>query len=150
MWINEAIGRAGGGNLVYPPDNTTKIQRLQVAIEVFRQGKMLFITPDTPRKAQEGVPVTLFNRTAFFPIGIFIMSLRTGAPVVPTFWHWNSGTYNIRYGEPIELTRNKPLKSQAQKAMVKWAETIDLFLHEHPEMWWNWLDKRWTRIIRGA
>ena len=34
-------------------------------------------------------------------------------------------------------------------ATRKWAADIDAFLHQHPEMWWNWLDKRWTRIIRG-
>jgi lauroyl/myristoyl acyltransferase len=77
------------------------------------------------------------------------MSLRTGAPVVPVFWHWENGRYHIRYDNPIELKRGGDLKRKAADAMQKWAKTVDAYLHEYPEMWWNWLDKRWTRIIRN-
>jgi lauroyl/myristoyl acyltransferase len=149
MRINEAIGLAGEGHLVSPPPGATRAQRLQVAIDVLRTGRMLYITPDTPRKAHEGVPVTIFGRRAFFATGVFVMSLRTGAPVVPTIWHWDDGAYRIRYGEPIELTRAGGLRRQAEAATQAWARSVDAFLHEHPEMWWNWLDKRWTRIIRN-
>jgi len=150
MRINEAIGLAGEGHLVSPPPGATRAQRLQVAVDVLRAGRMLYITPDTPRKAHEGVPVTIFGRQVFFPTGVFVMSLRTGAPVVPTVWHWLDGAYHIRYGEPIELTRGGRLKAQAQAATQQWARSVDGFLHEHPEMWWNWLDKRWTRILRNG
>ena len=150
MWINNAIGQAGGGELVYPPEGATKAQKLQVAIDVLRQGKVLFITPDTPRKPQAGIPVTIFGKTVYFPIGVFVMSLRTGAPVVPVFWHWQDGAYHIRYDPSIEMVRNGRIKVQTQSATQKWAESVDAFLHEHPAMWWNWLDKRWTRIIRNG
>jgi hypothetical protein len=33
--------------------------------------------------------------------------------------------------------------------MAEFARLMDEQLHEHPEMWWNWLDKRWTRILRS-
>ncbi len=150
MRINNAIGRAGGGDLVYPPKDATKAQMLQVAIDVLRQGKLLFITPDTPRKLLKGVPVTIFDRTAYFPPGVFVMSMRTGAPVVPVFWYWQNGAYHIRYNQPIELDKKGRIKDRAETATQKWAQTVDRFLHEHPEMWWNWLDKRWTRIIRNG
>ena len=78
------------------------------------------------------------------------MSLRTGAPVVPTVWHWQDGAYHIRYGEPFEFTRRGRLRQQAEAATAKWARSLDGFLHEHPDMWWNWLDKRWTRILRDG
>jgi hypothetical protein len=29
------------------------------------------------------------------------------------------------------------------------AKTIYEHLHEHSKTWWNWLGKRWTRILRG-
>jgi lauroyl/myristoyl acyltransferase len=149
MELNQAIGDAGEGELIYPPENATKAQRLKVAIDIIRQGKMMFICADTPRKPDEGVPVKIYGRTAYFPTGVFIMSLRTGAPVVPVFWHWENGRYHIRYDNPIELKRGGDLKRKAADAMQKWAKTVDAYLHEYPEMWWNWLDKRWTRIIRN-
>ena len=78
------------------------------------------------------------------------MSLRTGAPVVPVTWHWEGGKYHIHYDDPIELTRGGELKRKAMIATEKWAESVDSYLHQYPEMWWNWLDKRWTRIIRNC
>ena len=149
MRITQAISVAAGCELVYPDEGASKAQRLGVAINVLRQGKVLYITPDTPRKAHEGIPVTILGRTAYFPTGVFVMSLRTGSPVVPAWWHWQDGAYHLRYGEPLELRRGGNLKEQAESATRKWAADIDAFLHQHPEMWWNWLDKRWTRIIRG-
>ena len=55
---------------------------------------------------------------------------------------------SLRYGQPVELSRGGNLKRQAAAATRKWAEGVAAFLHEHPEMWWNWLDKRWMKILR--
>ncbi|MHC5073442.1 MAG: lysophospholipid acyltransferase family protein [Planctomycetota bacterium] len=150
MRITNIAANVGKAERVYPPANATKAQRLQVAIDVLRQGRLMFFTPDTPRKPHEGVPVTIFGRTAYFPIGTFIMSLRTGAPVVPAWWYWEDGIYHISYSPPIELQRGGRLKEKAEAATQQWAKQIDAFLRKHPDMWWNWLDKRWTRIIRNG
>jgi len=147
--LNEAIGLAGKGELISPPPGATKPQRLQVAIDILRKGKLLFIAADTPRKSHEGAAVEIFGRTTYFPTGIFVMSLRTGAPVVPVWWHWEDGVYRIRYDEPIMLQRGRNLRGQAADAVQAWGRKVDAFFHEHPDMWWNWLDKRWTRIVRG-
>jgi lauroyl/myristoyl acyltransferase len=149
MQLNIAIGKTGNGLLIYPPQGASRAQRLQVAIDVLRQGKMMFICADTPRKAHEGVPVNIYGKTAYFPTGVFVMSLRTGAPVVPVTWHWQNDKYHIHYDEPIELERGGDLKTKAMIATQKWAQSVDAYLHKYPQMWWNWLDKRWTYIIRS-
>jgi KDO2-lipid IV(A) lauroyltransferase len=148
MQLNIAIANAGLGELIYPPENATKAERLQVAINTLRNGKMMFLCADTPRKPHQGAAVTVFGRRAHFPVGVFIMALRTGAPVVPVTWHWQAGKYHIHYDDPIELTRGGDLKRKATMATERWAQSVDTYLHRHPQMWWNWLDKRWTRIIR--
>jgi lauroyl/myristoyl acyltransferase len=148
--INETVWLAGEGEVVVPPAGASKAQRLQVAISVLREGKMLFVTPDTPRQPQQGVAVTILGRGAYFPTGVFVMSARTRAPVVPVFWHWEDGTYHIRYSEPIEITRNGDLRRRTEAATKAWAEDVDSFLQRHPGVWWNWLDKRWTAILRNG
>ena len=150
MRITEALAVAGDGHLVYPPAGASRAQRLQVAIDILRQGRVLFVTPDTPRKASAGVEVSVFGRPVHFPTGVFVMSLRTGAPVVATHWHWADGAYHIRYEEPIVLARGRRLRQQAEDATRQWARSVDAHLHEYPEMWWNWLDKRWTQILRNG
>lgn len=150
MKITETVGRASNAELISPPVNASKAQRLQVAIDALRQGKMLFLTPDLPRKPDDGVPVEIFGKTAHFPTGVFIMSLRTGSPVLPVWWHWKDGHYHVSYGQPIELKRGGGLKEKADAAMKQWAEQVDAFNRQHPDMWWNWLDKRWTQILRNG
>ncbi len=147
MQISEAAVKMAQGELIYPPDGATKAQRLQIALDVLRKGRLLFLTPDTPRKPHEGTAVTLFGRQAYFPTGVFVMSLRTGAPVVPAWWYDKDGLYHTRFSEPIELPRGGSLREKTETAMKKWAAQTDAFLHEHPEMWWNWLDKRWSQIL---
>jgi lauroyl/myristoyl acyltransferase len=148
MKINETVGKASGAELISAPPGASKAQRLQVSINALRQGKMLFLTPDTPRKPNDGVAVTILGKTAHFPTGVFIMSMRTGAPVVPVWWHWKDGLYHVSYGQPIELERGGRLKEKAEEAMKQWGREVDAFIRQHPEMWWNWLDKRWTKILR--
>ena len=146
--INEEVAAAGEGDIVIPPEGASKAQRLSVAVSVLRKGKMLFVTPDTPRKPHQGVPVTIFGQRAYFPAGVFVMAARTGAPIVPVFWHWQDGTYHIRYSEPMEIARKGRIREQTEAATKAWAHSVDVFLREHPAMWWNWLDKRWTSILR--
>lgn len=148
MRITESIARTANSRLICPAPGASKAERLQVAIDVLREGRVLYITPDTPRKPNEGVPVKIFGRRAYFPTGVFVMSARTGAPVVPVLWHWADGVYHVRYETPIEIARGGRLREQTEAATVKWSERVNAFLQEHPAMWWNWLDKRWTRILR--
>ena len=151
MQITQTLAKASEEViLISPPVGATKAQRLQVAIDALRRGEMLFLTTDTPRKPDDGVPVNILGKTAHFPTGAFVMSLRTGAPIVPVWWHWKKGFYHISYGEPIRLERGGRLREKAEAATRQWGAQVDTFIREHPEMWWNWLDKRWTKIIRDG
>ena len=148
MKITETVVKASGAELISAPVGATKAQRLQVSIDALRQGKMIFLTPDTPRKPDDGVTVEILGKKAHFPTGVFIMSLRTGAPVLPVWWYWKDGFYHVSYGQPITLERGGNLREKAETAVKQWGGQVDAFIREHPEMWWNWLDKRWTKILR--
>jgi len=150
MKITETVAKASASELISAPEGASKAQRLQVSVNALRQGKMLFLTPDTPRKQDDGVAVKILGKTAHFPTGVFIMSLRTGAPVLPVWWYWQDGFYHVSYGEPIQLERGGNLKEKAEAAVKQWAVEVDAFIRKHPDMWWNWLDKRWTKILRGT
>jgi len=147
--INRQIGQAAGGHLVYPPDNASPMQRLTVAIGILRAKRALYITPDLPRKPDEGVPVTIFGRTVYFPTGVVIMAMRTKAPIVFAAWHYEDGLYHVGFHPPMDFSSRGDRERRAASGMAEFARLMDERLHEHPEMWWNWLDKRWTRILRS-
>ena len=110
---------------------------------------MLFMTPDLPRKPSEGVAVSILGRRVFFPTGMIIMAMRTGAPIVPALWHREDGVYRVRCFEPMTFNGRGDRRRRAAAGVRKFAELMDRFLRRHPDMWWNWLDKRWTAIIRN-
>jgi len=146
--VNESALGVGGEHFVFPPEDGDRSDRLGVALEIVRSGKILFITPDYLRRPHGGTPVGFLGRTAYFRTGAFIIALRTRAPVIPAFWHWEDGAYRVRIGEPYELDRSRGIQEEAERATRRWAAEVDAFVREHPEMWWNWLDKRWTRHLR--
>ena len=148
--LNVSMGQAGDGHLVFPPANGTPAERLNVALGVLREGRALYITPDLPRRPDKGVPVSIWNRTVYFPAGAMTMALRTGAAVVFTNWFYRDEYYHVRFEAPFRLERRRNRAAQTQRAMEAFATTMDNFLHRYPEMWWNWLDKRWTRILRES
>lgn len=141
------MGQAGGGHLVFPPASASPTERLNVALRVLRDKRALYITPDLPRKAEEGVPVTLWDRVVHFPIGVMIMAMRTGAPVVFSTWFYREGLYHVQFTEPHVLMRRAGRQQEAHKGMLAFASIMDRHLRSYPDMWWNWLDKRWTRIV---
>jgi len=148
--IMEAIAKAEEVEVIYRPESSNRDEKLQPVIDVLRQGKMLFITPDTPRKQHEGVAVSILGKTAYFPAGAFVMSMRTGSPVVPVWWRWEQDCCKIHFSEPIELSRGGGrIRDKAEEGMKQWSCQLDTFIRAYPEMWWNWLDKRWTHIIRN-
>lgn len=150
MNITQTLGKSTSAELIAPPANASKARRLQIAIDALRQGKMLFITPDTPRRPDDGVAVEILGKTSHFPPGVFIMSIRTGSPVLPVWWHWKEGFYHVHYGQPMRPQRGGGLRQKAEAAMAQWGRSVDAYIREYPEMWWNWLDKRWTYILRNG
>jgi lauroyl/myristoyl acyltransferase len=147
--LNVLMGQAGGGHLVFPPANGSPAERINVAMGVLRQKRALYVTPDVPRKASEGVPVTIWDRIVYFPTGVMIMAMRTGAPVVFSTWFYRHGQYHVRFAAPLALAREGDRQRRAHDAIVAFARMMDQHLRGFPEMWWNWLDKRWTRILRS-
>jgi lauroyl/myristoyl acyltransferase len=146
--INMAMGRAGGGHLIHPPANASSVEELMTTLRILRQGRALFITPDVPRKPNQGVPVTIFGRTVYLPTGVMIMAMRSGAPIVIATWHClPDGIYHVHLHEPMDFSARGNRQARAAAGMRHFAQIMDDFLHIHPEMWWNWLDKRWSRIL---
>ncbi len=146
--VNMMVGAAGDGHLVYPPADGGKSERLFVALRVLREGRGLYLTPDLPRKPHEGTEVRVLGRQAYFPTGVVIMAMRAGVPIVMTDWHWSDGVYHVRCHEPLDVSASGRRKDAAGAILRLFAARMDGVVRAHPEMWWNWLDKRWTWLLR--
>jgi lauroyl/myristoyl acyltransferase len=145
-----------GVELVYrPPKNDPNgaLAEITTAVRALRKNRLLALTPDLPQKPGTGVPVTLFKRRVELPAGPFFLATRTGAPLLPAFFHHEDGRYRLWAHPPLEIpTLVDPNDADARNAAIagaaqEWAALFEAFLREHPDMWQFWLDKRWVKWL---
>lgn len=139
-----------GVEVVYRPPKGSDLQALgevTAALRVLRKNRVLAITPDLIQRPGTGIPVRLFGRTAELPAGAFFLAARTGAPLMPTFFHKEDGRYRLwshaALQPPAGADRDGAIAALAQQ----WATLFEGYVREHPDMWQFWLDKRWARWL---
>jgi KDO2-lipid IV(A) lauroyltransferase len=143
-----------GLDVVYRPrrsEDPQGLNEMAAAVRVLRKNRILAITPDLLQRPGTGIPVRLFGRTAELPAGAFYLSVRLGAPLLPSFFHHSDGKYHLWTAGQLappdpSLDRDAAIRSAAQA----WTDRFEQFVREHPEMWQFWLDKRWSAWLLGT
>ena len=112
------------------------------AMRVLRGNGVLAVQGDRDFNGQ-GVPARFFGRMASFPPGPAILSILSGAPIVPLFIlreedvnGAGTGGFRIFVGEPIE-PQGSVRDPAAVAAMVRrWVGAIEAIVREHPDQWY--------------
>jgi lauroyl/myristoyl acyltransferase len=146
-WCN-----AAGLPVILEPENATDpASRAAACVDVLRRGSSLVMTPDIAQKADKGVPVRLFGRTAYLPTGPASIAMLAGAPLVPVFGRLVERRHIIYALEPLHVESlpraEGGRKAAIQRAMQAWVTGFESFLRECPQAWFLWGDSRWTRVF---
>jgi KDO2-lipid IV(A) lauroyltransferase len=138
-----------GVNVAYRPQKGTHsaLGEMTVALRALRKNQILAITPDLTQESGTGVPVRLFNRTIHLPAGAFFLSVVTGAPLMPSFFHREDGRYQLWTHEQIPVAEGLDRDAAVADLAQRWATLFEQFVREHPDMWQFWLDKRWRKTL---
>ena len=123
------------------------LTEMTAALRALRLGRVLAVTPDLLRAPGSGVTVRLFGREATLPPGAFFLAVRTGTPLLCSFFWEEGGVYRVRTDEPIEIVRTDDRDRDVADVAQAWATRFETFVREHPDMWLFWLDKRWRRWL---
>ncbi len=132
-----------------PPKNAPGggLAEVTLAVRALRQGKVLALTPDLIQRPGTGIPVTLFGRRVELPAGAFFLAQRTGAPLLPSFCHREAECYRLWCHDPLEPMATGDRDAILADMAQRWTDLFEGFLHDHPEMWQFWLDKKWRRWL---
>jgi lauroyl/myristoyl acyltransferase len=139
-----------GVEVIHRPRRDSELQGLAemtALIRALRKNRVLALTPDLIRKPGTGVLVRLFERTVELPAGPFFLAVRTGAPLMPSFFHSEEGRYRLWSHPPIEVDLTADRDAAVAAAAQRWTDYFEAFVREHPDMWQFWLDKRWERWL---
>lgn len=114
-------------------------------LNVLRQNKLIGLLGDRITRDGSGVEVNFFNKPALVPKGPAVLSLRTGAPIVPAFMiRAPSDTFNLIFEEPIDPANLKENNSMAVSAITnRVVSVMEKYIGENPSQWFLFY-KVWT------
>jgi lauroyl/myristoyl acyltransferase len=127
--ISRARGSRGIKLIPIGPGTTRELT------DTLRRGEVVGIIVD--RDVQKtGTPVKFFGATATLPAGPVTLALRTGATLVPAFtYRLDSGRFEGRIEEPMELERSGDLREDIRRNTQKLAATLERAIGQSPEQW---------------
>jgi len=112
------------------------------ALRVLRSNGVLAVQGDRDFNGQ-GVAVPFFGRTASFPLGPAVLSMLSGAPIVPLFVlreedreGAGSGGFRIVVGDPIEPTGSVRDPAAVAALVRRGVAAIETVVRAHPDQWY--------------
>ena len=124
--VNRARGSAG-----------LQLIRTDSAVGIFRflrAGKVLAILAD---RAVTGVGerVEFFGREALLPSAAVVLSMRTGAPLVPCFAGRDDGRLTASFEPPLEIPNTGDRAADVREGVQRFARVLEKYVRRSPEQW---------------
>ncbi len=124
--VNRA--RGGAGLQLIRTDSSLSIFR------VLREGKVLGILADRAVTGV-GVHVEFFGRPALLPTAAVVLSLRTGAPLLPSFAGRSNGVLTATFEPPLEMPRTGNRDADVREGVQRFARVLERYVRNAPEQW---------------
>ena len=120
----------------------TKWGGLREAVHVLRRGEVLAMLVDQDARDQ-GVFVPFFGREASTLKSPALLSLRTGAPIVPfAAMRQPDGKFLVELGEGFVAEGSSHQEADLEKATARFTKTIEDWIRRFPGQW-LWVHRRW-------
>lgn len=110
--------------------------QLKQCFRVLKKNELLGIAGDRDF-TQSGVKGDFFGQTAILPKGAAAISLRTGAPVVPTFLIRKADdTFEFTFESPIKVENTGDKEANMRYIMKKSFSAIEKYIKRYPDQWY--------------
>ncbi|MGP8154670.1 MAG: lysophospholipid acyltransferase family protein [Smithella sp.] len=112
-------------------------------LELLKENQIIGILSDQNVAMYEGVFVDFFGRPACTGVGLAVMAMRSGAPVVPAFMaRQKSGKYKLILKPAIEAVCTDNYKADLLVNTQRFTKIVEDVVREYPEQWF-WFHQRW-------
>lgn len=109
-------------------------------LRALRENRIVAMQGDRDFDGQ-GVRAPFFGESVRFPRGPFIVSLLTGAPILPTFLTYDERLdFEARFFEPIRPMRTGDREGDLSRAVGAWARILEQVVANHPDQWYTFFD----------
>jgi len=112
-------------------------------MELLRENNLFGILSDQNVAHYEGVFVDFFGRTACTGVGLAVMAMRSGAPVLPAFMaRQKSGKYKFIIKPTIEAVCTDNYENDLVVNTQRFTKIIEEVIREYPDQYF-WFHQRW-------
>ncbi|MFZ4437821.1 MAG: lysophospholipid acyltransferase family protein [Syntrophales bacterium] len=125
---NEMIPKGGSGKRI---------------MELLKENNFIAILSDQNVAAREGVFVDFFGRPACTGVGLAVLALRSGSPILPGFVaRQKNGKYKFILRPLVEVTNTGDYERDLLENTQRFAKVIEGIIREYPDQWF-WIHQRW-------
>jgi len=112
-------------------------------MELLQQNHLIGILSDQNVAAREGVFVDFFGRPACTGVGLAVLALRSGAPIIPGFMaRQKSGKYKLILKPLVEVSRTGDYERDLLENTQRFTKIVEEIVREYPDQWF-WIHQRW-------
>jgi len=110
--------------------------QLKNCFRILRKNSLLAILGDRDFSSH-GVQAEFFGKTTLMPKGPAFFSLRTGAPIIPTFSiREKDDSFRLVFEEPIESAENGRSEEAVKSVMARYIAVIERYIRKYPDQWY--------------
>ncbi|MFH1081581.1 MAG: lysophospholipid acyltransferase family protein [Pseudomonadota bacterium] len=125
---NELIPKGGSGKRI---------------MTLLKENHAIAILSDQNVAAREGVFVDFFGRPACTGVGLAVLALRSGAPVLPMFMaRQKSGKYKLILKPLVEVSQSGDYERDLMENTQRFTKVVEDVVREYPDQWF-WIHQRW-------
>jgi KDO2-lipid IV(A) lauroyltransferase len=130
--------RTINGNEMLPKGGASK--RI---MELLKENHAIAILSDQNAAVREGVFVNFFGRPACTSVGLAVLALRSGAPVLPMFMaRQKSGKYKFILKPLVEVSQTGDYEKDILVNTERFTKVVEDVVREYPDQWF-WIHQRW-------
>ncbi|MBI3583028.1 MAG: lysophospholipid acyltransferase family protein [Nitrospinae bacterium] len=120
-----------------------KKSAIREILRCLNKNEIVAILMDQNTGREEGVFVDFFGRKACTTPVVALLSLRTGAPVIPAFTiREGDGKFKMIIGEEIEVVPSGDNQRDIERYTAIFTGAIESIIRKYPDQWF-WLHRRW-------
>ena len=116
-------------------------------VNALKQGEFLALLPDKHLNSNQ-IPVHFFGSCVKAPSGPAVLSLKTGAPILPVAIARIGEKFQfcLEFGETIRPNPKAKFRSELRRITQAYMSALEQFIQKYPEQW-IWWHRRWKKPV---
>ena len=115
---------------------------IKKSLNCLHRNEILYIVADEQQR-RGGFPVPFFGQVAYSPPGPAILSLKTGAPILPMFiLRDDELNRTLVIKSPLQFEPTKDQRKDIERLTYQSTKAIEETVRQYPAQW-AWLNRRW-------